>query len=164
MQNFFAPLSLLHHHCTAIIFDFRIVITVFSSEILDLNAICNNFFIAILFPILIACKYYTTFNVLLPFFSDLWICVFSLCWRVSIFFHTPCSVYVNQSIQEDTVIKRCSKMTVIPIFKKVVEKIYLWVSSFLIEMQFVSMQLDFHRKNKIHQMFLQVSFKNFQAF
>lgn len=129
MQNFFAPLSLLHHHCTAIIFDFRIVITVFSSEILDLNAICNNFFIAILFPILIACKYYTTFNVLLPFFSDLWICVFSLCWRVSIFFHTPCSVYVNQSIQEDTVIKRCSAKWLLSQYSKKLSKKYIFESA-----------------------------------
>ena len=129
MQNFFAPLSLLHHHCTAIIFDFRIVITVFSSEILDSNAICNNFFLAILFPILIACKYYTTFNVLLPFFSDLWICVFSLCWRVSVFFHTPCFVYINQSIQEDTVIKRCSAKWLLSQYSKKLSKKYIFESA-----------------------------------
>ena len=34
---FFAPLSILYYHCTAIIFDFQNAVTVFSSEFLFLN-------------------------------------------------------------------------------------------------------------------------------
>ena len=48
-----------------------------------------------------------------------------------------------------------------PNVQKVSEITYILVNSFLTEMQFLSMQLNFHRENKILKMFLQVSFKNF---
>ena len=49
-----------------------------------------NFFIDILFRIIIVCKCYTTFNVLLLFSNDRWVCDFSLCPRVSgVFFQRP---------------------------------------------------------------------------
>ena len=35
------------------------------------------------------------------------------------------------------------------------------MNSFLTEMQFFSIQFDFHRENKIHKISLQLSFKNF---
>ena len=44
-----------------------------------------QFFIDILFRIIIVCKCYTTFKVLLLFFNGRWICAFSLCPRVSVF-------------------------------------------------------------------------------
>ena len=50
-----------------------------------------------------------------------------------------------------------------PNIQKVVKK-NLWMNSFLTETQFFSMQIDFHRENKIHKisLFLSlVSFKNF---
>ena len=35
--------------------------------------------------------------------------------------------------------------------QKVVEKLHVWANSFLTEMQFFSVQLDFHSENKIHR-------------
>ena len=66
-----------------------------------------------------------------------------------------------------SVIKRCSVEWVFSQYPKVVEKIYLWVNSFLTEMQLFSMRLDFHRENKIHRylsrIFLKPLKKNYFA-
>ena len=116
---FLVLLSLFHHHWTTIIFDFQNVVTAFSSEFLFLNVFFNfQFFIDILFRILIACKYHTTFNVLLLFFNDQCICGFSLCRRVSVFFQKPCCVYVNKPTYADPVIKRCSAKWVFSKYSK----------------------------------------------
>ena len=149
---FFATLSILYHQCTAIIFDFQNAITAFSSEFLFLNAIFNfQFFIDILFRIIIVCKCYTIFNVLLLFFNNRWICAFSLCPRVSVFsknlaVFTLMNHLMQMLLSRDVLPNKCS-----PNVQKVVEKLYLWVSSFLTEMQFFSVQLDFPRENKIHR-------------
>ena len=117
-----------YHFCTSIPpLSFQNFITVFSSEFLLLNAIFNfKFFIDILFGILIACKYYTTFNVLLLCFNDRLICGFSLCRIVSVFSQKPCCVYINKSTLMQTLSSKgvlpneCS-----PNVQKVVEKIFL---------------------------------------
>ena len=97
-----------HFYTTIPPLSFQNFITVFSSEFLLLNAIFNfKFFIDILFRILIACKYYTTFNVLLLCFNDRLICGFSLCRIVSVFSQKPCCVYINKSTHANAVIKRC---------------------------------------------------------
>ena len=111
MKIFLVLLSLFHHHWTAIIFDFQNVVTAFSSEFLFLNVFFNfHIFIDILFRILIACKYHTTFNVLFLIFNDQWICRFSLCRRVSVlfFFQKPSYIYINKPTYADPVIKRSS--------------------------------------------------------
>ena len=147
---FFASLSFLYHHCTAIIFDFQNAIKVFSSEFVFLNLQLSTFCIDILFRIIIVCKCYTTFNILL-FFNGRWICAFSLCRRVS-FFSKNHAVFtlINQLMQmlssRDVLPNECSRSV-----QKVFEKLYPWVYSFLTEMQFFSVHLDFHRKNKIHR-------------
>ena len=76
---------------------------------------------------------------------------FSIMSESFCFFQTPCCVYINEPIMQmlssrDVLPNKCS-----PNVKIVVEKPYLWVSSFLTEMQFFSMQLDFPRENKIHR-------------
>ena len=108
-----------------------------------------NLFIYILFQIIIVCKCYTTFHVLLLFFNGRWICAFSLCPRVSVFSkNLAVFTLINQLMQmlssKDVLPNECSRN-----IQKVVEKLYLWVNSFLTEMQFFSVQLDFHRENEI---------------
>ena len=137
--------------CTAIIFDFQNAITVFSSEFLFLNLQLSIFFTDVLFQIIIVCKCYTTFSVVLLFFNGRWICAFSLCPRVSVFSkNLAVFTLINQLMQmlssRDFLSNECSRNV-----QKVVEKLYLWVNSFLTEMQFFSVQLDFHRKKKIHR-------------
>ena len=110
-----------------------------------------NFFIDILFRIIIVCKCYTTFNVLLLFFNGQWVCGFSLCPRVSVFSKTlAVFTLINQFMQmllsRNALPNECSRNV-----QKVVEKLYLWANSFLTEMQFFSVQLDFHSENKIHR-------------
>ena len=110
---FFVTLSILYHQCTAIIFDFQNTITVFSSEFLLLN-LNFQFFIDILFRIIIVCKCYTTFNVLLLFFNGRWICGFSLCPRVSVFSKTlAVFTLINQLMQmllsRDVLSSECSR-------------------------------------------------------
>ena len=134
MKMFLVLLSLFHHHWTTIIFDFQNVVTAFSSEFLFLNVFFNfHIFIDILFRILIACKYHTTFNVLFLIFNDQWICRFSLCRRVSVlFFFKNLAIFtlINQHMQilssRGLPPNECSANV-----QKVVEKIYLWVNSFL---------------------------------
>ena len=121
---FFVTLSILYHQCTAIIFDFQNTITVFSSEFLLLN-LNFQFFIDILFRIIIVCKCYTTFNVLLLFFNGRWICGFSVCPRVSVFPKTlVVFTLINQLMQmllpRDVLPNECSRNA-----QKVVEKLYL---------------------------------------
>ena len=88
-----------------------------------------NFFIDILFRIIIVCKCYTTFNVLLLFSNDRWVCDFSLCPRVSgVFFpKTLISLYFASAI------KRCSTEECSCNVRKVVEKIYFWAKDVLID-------------------------------
>ena len=148
---FFASLSFLYHHCTAIIFDFQNAIKVFSSEFVFLNLQLSTFCIDILFRIIIVCKCYTTFNLLLLFFNGWWICGFSLCPRVFVFSKTlAVFTLINQFMQmllsRNALPNECSRNV-----QKVVEKLYLWANSFLTEMQFFSVQLDFHSENKIHR-------------
>ena len=73
-----------------------------------------KFFIDILFRIIIVCKCYTTFNVLLLFFNGRWICGFSLCPRVSIFSKTlAVFTLINQLMQmllsRDVLSNECSR-------------------------------------------------------
>ena len=127
---FLVLLSLFHHHWTTIIFDFQNVVTAFSSEFLFLNVFFNfQFFIDILFRILIACKYHTTFNVLFLIFNDQWICRFSLCRRVSVFFffkNLAIFTLINQ------ICRSCHQevfpqMSVLQMFKKLLKKyIFEW--------------------------------------
>ena len=131
---FLVLLSLFHHHWTTIIFDFQNVVTAFSSEFLFLNVFFNfQFFIDILFRILIACKYHTTFNVLFLIFNDQWICRFSLCRRVSVFFffQKPCYIYINKPNMQILSSRGLPPNECSANVQKVVEKIYLWVNSFL---------------------------------
>ena len=58
----------------------------------------SKLFIDILFQTITACKCCTTFNVLLLFFNDRWICAFPLCPRVSVFSkHLAVFTLMNQS-------------------------------------------------------------------
>ena len=119
-----------------------------------------NLFIYILFQIIIVCKCYTTFHVLLLFFNGRWICAFSLCPRVSVFSkNLAVFTLINQLMQmlpsRDFLSNECSRNV-----QKVVEKLYLWVNSFLTEMQFFSVQLDFHRENKIHRCLSRIFLKH----
>ena len=123
----------------------------FFFRILTFESSTFNFFIDILFRIIIVCKCYTTFNVLLLFFNGRWVCGFSLCPRVSVFSKTlAVFTLINQLMQmllsRDVLPNECSRNV-----QKVVEKLYLWANSFLTEMQFFSVQLDFHSENKIHR-------------
>ena len=111
----------------------------------------SNFFIDILFRIIIVCKCYTTFNVLLLFFNGRWICAFSVCPRISVFSkNLAVFTLINQLMQmlpsRNVLPDECSCNV-----QKVVEKLYIWVNSFLTEMQFFSVQLDFRTENKIHR-------------
>ena len=119
----------------------------FFFRILIFESSTFNFFIDILFRIIIVCKCYTTFNVLLLFFNGRWTCAFLLFPRVSVFpKNLAVFTLINQLMQmllsSDVLPNECSRN---------VEKLYLWVNSFLTEMQVFSVQLDFHRKNKIHR-------------
>ena len=160
-KNSFAPLSLLFHHCTAIIFDFQNAVTVFFFRIFFFfESSTFNLFIYILFQIIIVCKCYTTFHVLLLFFNGRWICAFSLCPRVSVFSkNLAVFTLINQLMQmlpsRDFLSNECSRNV-----QKVVEKLFLWVNSFLTEMQFFSVQLDFHRENKIHRCLSRIFLKH----
>ena len=132
----------------------------FFSEILIFESSTFNFFIDILFRIIIVCKCYTTFHVLLLFFNGRWICAFSLCPRVSVFSkNLAVFTLINQLMQmlssRDFLSNECSRNV-----QKVVEKLYLWVNSFLTEMQFFSVQLDFHRENKIHRCLSRIFLKH----
>ena len=127
----------------------------------------SNIFISISFWIIIVCKCYTTFNVLLLFFNSRWICAFSLCPRVSVFSkNLAVFTLINQLMQmlssRDVLPNVCSCNV-----QKVVEKLHVWANSFLTEMQFFSVQLDFHRENKIHRclsrIFLKLSKNNYIA-
>ena len=147
----FTPLSILYHHCTAIAFNFQNASTLYSSEFSFLNLLLSIFFIDILFRIIIVCKCYTTFNLLLLFFNGWWICGFSLCPRVFVFSKTlAVFTLINQFMQmllsRNALPNECSRNV-----QKVVEKLYLWANSFLTEMQFFSVQLDSHSENKIHR-------------
>ena len=147
---FFAPLSLLYHHFHCYYFWLPKRYYCFFFRII-FESSTANFFIDILFQIIIDCKCYTTFNVLLLFFNGWWISAFSLCLRVSVFSKTlAVFTLINHLMQmlssRDVLPNECSRNA-----QKVVEKLYLWVNSFLTEMQFFSVQLDFHRKNKIHR-------------
>ena len=131
----------------------------FFFRILIFESSTFNFFIDILFRIIIVCKCYTTFNVLLLFFNGRWICGFSLCPRVSIFSKTlAVFTLINQLMQmllsRNALPNECSRNA-----QKVVEKLYLWANSFLTEMQFFSVQLDFHSENKIHRCLSRISLK-----
>ena len=123
---------------TLLLFFFRILIFESSTFI---------FLTDFLFRIIIVCKCYTTFNVLLLFFNGRWTCAFLLFPRVSVFpKNLAVFTLINQLMQmllsSDVLPNECSRN---------VEKLYLWVNSFLTEMQVFSVQLDFHRKNKIHR-------------
>ena len=145
---FFAPLSLLYHHFHCYYFWLPKRYYCFFFRII-FESSTFNFFIDILFRIIIVCKYCTTLNVLLLFFNGRWICAFSLCSSFC-FFQKPCCVYINHLMQmlssRDVLPNECSRNV-----QKVVEKLYLWVNSFLTEMQFFSVQLDFHSENKIYR-------------
>ena len=152
----FAPLPLLHHHCTAIIFDFQNVITVFSYKFLFLNAIWMflNFEYLLLANTIVHLKHYC--------FSTIWIGVFfimskSLCF----FFKNLLLLTLINRLMQMLLLKVVPPNKYSPKIQKFIQKIYLWVNSFLTKMQLFSMQLDFHRENKIHKMLFQVSFKNF---
>ena len=145
----FAPLSLLYHHLHYYHFWLPKRYYCFFFQI-NFESSTFNFFIDILFRIIIVCKCYTTFNVLLLFFNGRWISAFSLCPRVSVFSkNLTVFTLINHLMQmlssRDVLPNECSRNV-----QKVVEKLYLWVKSFLTEMQFLSVQLDFHRKIKIH--------------
>ena len=139
----------------------------FFFRILIFESSTFNFFIDILFRIIIVSKCYTTFNVLLLFFNGRWICGFSLCTRVSVFSKTlAVFTIINQLMQmllsRNALPNECSRNV-----QKVVEKLHLWANSFLTEMQFFSVQLDFHSENKIHRclsrIFLKLLKKNYFA-
>ena len=153
----FAPLPLLHHHCTAIIFDFQNVIAVFSYKFLFLNAVWMflNFEYLLLANSILHLKYYC--------FSTIWIGVFFIMSKSFCFFffkNLLLLTLINRPMQM-LLLKVVLPNEYSPKIQKFIQKIYLWVNSFLTEMQFFSMQLDFHRENKIHKMLFQVSFKNF---
>ena len=99
----FAPLPLLHHHCTAIIFDFQNVITVFSYKFLFFNAIWMflNFEYLLLANTILHLKHYC--------FSTIWIGVFfHYVEEFVFFFQKSSSAYINKPTHADTVIKSCS--------------------------------------------------------
>ena len=117
----------------------------------------SNIFISISFWIIIVCKCYTTFNVLLLFFNSRWICAFSLCPRVSVFSkNLAVFTLINQLMQmlssKDVLPNECSRN-----IQKVVEKLYLWVNSFLTEMQFSVCTLTFTGRIKFIGVFQEFS-------
>ena len=93
------------------------------------------------------------------YFNGRWTCTFLLCPRVSVFpKNLAVFTLINQLMQmllsKDVLPNECSRNV-----QKLVEKLYLWVNSFLTEMQVFSVQLDFHRKNKIHRCLSRVFLK-----
>ena len=138
----------------------KMLLLFFFCEFFFFESSTFNLFIYILFQIIIVCKCYTTFHVLLLYFNGRWICAFSLCPRVSVFSkNLAVFTLINQLMQmlpsRDFLSNECSRNV-----QKVVEKLYLWVNSFLTEMQFFSVQLDFHRENKIHRCLSRIFLKH----
>ena len=130
MKNFFAALPLLYHlqiityslHRYHFWLSKRCNFFFFQSYFCMLSS-TFNFFIDILFRIIIVCKCCTTFNVSLLLFNDRWICAVSLCPRVSVFFPKPCCVYILRLPLRGALPNECSRNV-----QKFLEKIYLWVN------------------------------------
>ena len=155
---FFGPVSLLYHHLHCYHLWLPKRYDCFFFRILIFESSTFNLFI-VLFRIIIVCKCYTTFSVVLLFFNGWWICAFSLCPRVSVFFkNLAVFTLINQLMQ--MLSSRYVKPNVCSCnVQKVVEKLNLWVNPFLTEMQFFSVQPDFHRKNKIHRFLSRIFLK-----
>ena len=90
----------------------------FFFRILIFESSTFNFFIDILFRIIIVCKCYTTFNVLLLFFNGRWVCGFSLCPRVSVFSKTLAMFTLINQLMQCCYREMLCQMSVLAMYKK----------------------------------------------